>query len=75
MGALLPIENLRERDTLRVACGVGVLFVVSMIPYAGAVALFVAACWGLGALIETRIGKRPVPEGDGPFRTAAPPVA
>ena len=73
VGALLPIDDLRERDVLRIACGVGVLFGVSMIPYAGAVALFVAACWGLGALIDTRIGKRPVPEGDGPFRTAAPP--
>lgn len=74
VGALLPIERLRERDALRVAAGVGVLFVVSMIPFAGTIALFVAACWGLGALIDTRIGKRPVPEGDGPFRTAAPPA-
>lgn len=73
VGALLPMENLKERDGLRVAMGVGVLFMVSLIPYAGFLALFVASCWGLGALIDTRIGKRPSPEGDGPFRTPAPP--
>lgn len=76
LGAALPVEKLRGRSVLQLAAGCGVLFVASLVPFVGDVAVAIAAIVGLGALAITRFGKQgPEPKGDptpaGPYRTSA----
>lgn len=81
IGALLPLpqwraENERaSRDVERLAAGVLVLFVASIVPFAGTFATAIAACLGLGALVRTCFGKVPLRDvgesGAGPYRAPA----
>ncbi len=73
LGAALPIPQLQGKEIHQLAAGVGVLFLASLVPFAGGVFTAAVACLGLGALIRTRFGKLPpedLPEA-GPYRTAA----
>ena len=60
IGAAIPSEKLSDRPILRLASGVGVLFVASLVPFVGPILVAVIACVGVGALVRTR------------FRTEAP---
>jgi hypothetical protein len=62
LGAALPIEALRERPFTQLASGVGVLFVLSLVPIIGAIGMFAAATLGFGAVLLTRFSKRAVDE-------------
>ncbi len=75
IGAALPVTHLRNRPVLQLAAGVGVLFVCSLVPDVGSVAIALAAVVGLGAVIGTRLRKTPPPPATdstpaGPYRTA-----
>jgi hypothetical protein len=71
LGAALPVERLRGRPVLQILAGVSCLFVASLVPGLGAIAIAVAACLGLGALVRTRFRASPPAEltGEGPYRT------
>ncbi|MCA9609141.1 MAG: hypothetical protein KC619_26250 [Myxococcales bacterium] len=72
LGAALPIPQLQGKEVHQLAAGVAVLFLASLVPFAGGVFTAAVACLGLGALIRTRFGKLPptdLPEA-GPYRTA-----
>lgn len=74
IGAALPLPHLKGKEVLQLAAGVGVLFVASLVPVAGGIAIACAACLGFGALVRTRFAVTPptdLPAGDGPFRTPA----
>lgn len=60
IGAAIPSEKLSDRPILRLASGVGVLFVASLVPFVGPILVAIVACIGVGALVRTR------------FRTDAP---
>lgn len=62
LGAALPIETLRERPIAQLASGVGVLFVLSLVPVIGSIGMFAAATIGFGAVLLTRFSKRAVGE-------------
>jgi hypothetical protein len=72
-GAALPVERLRGKPILQLAAGVFALWLVSLIPFAGAFATLLAAAIGLGALIITRFRPTaqlpPDPTPAGPYRT------
>lgn len=72
LGATLPIPQLQGKEIHQLAAGVAVLFLASLVPFAGGIFTAAVACLGVGALIRTRLGKTPpedLPEG-GPYRTA-----
>ena len=72
IGAALPVERLRGRPVLQILAGVSCLFVASLVPGLGMVAIAAAACLGLGALVRTRFRAVPPTElvcGDGPYRS------
>ena len=79
LGACLPIAALRDAPVRRLAAGVLVLFVASLVPVLGTLLVVVMSCLGLGALIRTRFRTTPPIElasrGDvidcGPYRTSA----
>lgn len=60
IGAAIPSENLTDRPILRLAAGVGVLWVCSLVPFIGPLLVAIVACIGVGAIVRTR------------FRTDAP---
>lgn len=73
IGAALPVPQLRGREVLQLAAGVGVLFLCSCLPVVGSIATAIAACAGFGALLRTRFAKWPpkdLPDA-GPYRTAS----
>jgi hypothetical protein len=61
LGALLPIPQLHERPLMQLGAGVLTLYLASLVPGVGTLALMVAGALGLGAVIRTRL------------RTTAPP--
>jgi hypothetical protein len=72
IGAALPVERLRGRPVMQILAGVSCLFVASLVPGLGLVAIAVAACLGLGALVRTRFRAAPPTEllvSEGPYRT------
>jgi hypothetical protein len=76
LGAALPLAMLKGKPVLELGAGVLVLYVASLVPFAGQIALAVAAAIGIGALARTRF--RTMAEVDredrtpiGPYRTAA----
>lgn len=60
IGAAIPAQSLTDRPILRLAAGVGVLWVCSLVPFVGPILVALVACIGVGALVRTR------------FRTDAP---
>jgi len=72
-GAVIPMEALRGKPILQLGAGVFALWLVSLIPFAGAFATALAASLGLGALIITRFRPTaqlpPDPTPAGPYRT------
>ena len=69
LGAVLPVPRLRDNETAQLAAGVGLLFLVSLVPFFGGAALALATLFGLGAVAMTRLGRRPVmPAPEGPYR-------
>ncbi|MDH5492184.1 MAG: hypothetical protein OEY14_09535 [Myxococcales bacterium] len=72
LGALLPLEALDERPMIRLLAGVGVIWLVSWIPWLGDLLLLLVATAGCGAAMRTRLGRRALPEalGQGPYRSA-----
>ncbi len=79
VGALLPIEALRDQPLKQVAVGAASLAVVSLVPVLGALIGLAAAFAGVGALLASR--ERPLfgrggdgPGSLGPYRTAGYPV-
>jgi hypothetical protein len=77
IGAVLPITQLRERPVLQLAVGVATLYVASLVPGVGTLALTAAGALGLGALVRTRLGKTAPPSlpatPAGPYRTSPYP--
>lgn len=74
LGAMLPIAALRGKPVLQLAAGCAVLYLLSLVPFVGAIGGLIAACIGLGAVMITKLrphaevaGENP-PEG--PYRTA-----
>jgi hypothetical protein len=75
LGAALPFPQLKGREVLQLAAGVGVLFLVSLLPGIGGIFTAAAACLGVGALVRTRgapVPPRDLPTENGPYRTPAP---
>jgi hypothetical protein len=60
IGKVLPIRALEGRPITQLAVGVLALFVASSVPIVGALAAFAAACIGLGAVVVTHAGARPL---------------
>jgi len=54
IGAAIPAQSLTDRPILRLATGVGVLWVCSLVPFIGPVLVALVACIGVGALVRTR---------------------
>jgi uncharacterized membrane protein len=77
IGLVLPIPSLKDRPVHQLAAGVGTLYVASLVPGAGGIALAIAAVLGLGALLRTRLSKDVPPrlEASGAYRDAAYPQA
>lgn len=77
IGAVLPIERLKDRPVHQLAAGVGTLYVASLVPGAGGIALAVAAVLGLGSLLRTRLSKDVPPrlETNSAYRDSAYPQA
>jgi hypothetical protein len=73
LGAILPVERLRDRPVMQLAAGTTVLFVTSLIPVIGPLALLVAGAIGLGAIARTRLSTmapmRDQPAGEAPYRS------
>lgn len=73
IGAVLPVERLKDRPVMQLAAGTAVLFVTSLIPLIGPLALLVAGAIGLGAIARTRLGPfAPMPSqpsGEAPYRS------
>jgi hypothetical protein len=73
LGGVLPITALRNRPVVQLAVGLGILFLVGLIPKVGTLIVFVTAAAGFGAVMATKLGK--MPRGGkrhvatGPFRT------
>nr|MDQ3035878.1 hypothetical protein [Myxococcota bacterium] len=61
IGAALPLPALANRPVLQLGVGVLILFVVSRVPVIGGLLIFGATIGGLGAVILTRLGQKPVP--------------
>ncbi|MGE0785194.1 MAG: hypothetical protein AB7S26_05855 [Sandaracinaceae bacterium] len=75
LGAALPVPKLNGNEIAQLGAGVLVLFLCSLVPVVGKIAVAVAACLGLGALIRTRLKPTPpedLPRGEGPYRTPSP---
>ena len=75
-GTLLPVEALRGKPVLRLGAGVLALYVASLVPFAGSIAVAAAAVVGLGALVITRFKttvevERERAASDGPYRAPA----
>lgn len=78
IGVVLPVERLRDRPVLQLAAGVLTLYVASLVPGVGGLALLFAALVGLGAVVRTRLGKDVPPrfsEEGSPYRGSAYPEA
>ena len=58
LGAAIPLEPIQQRPIAQLACGVGILFLVSLIPFLGTFGLIIAATVGLGAVLLTRFSKQ-----------------
>ncbi len=58
LGAAIPIERVQRSPIAQLAVGVGILFLISLVPFIGWVVLIVAAAVGLGAVLLTRLSKR-----------------
>ena len=73
LGAVLPIPQIQGKEVHQLGAGVAVLFLASLVPFAGGVFTAVVACLGLGALIRTRLGTTPLVKAPaaGAYRTAA----
>ncbi|MDH5492797.1 MAG: polymer-forming cytoskeletal protein, partial [Myxococcales bacterium] len=56
LGAALPIAWLRGRPVAQLAAGLGLLFLLSLVPWIGALVFSVALIVGLGAIVLTRFG-------------------
>lgn len=72
LGAVLPIPQLKGNEVGQLGAGVAVLFLASLVPFAGGVLTAVIACLGVGALMRTKLGGERLearPDG-GPYRTA-----
>lgn len=78
VGALLPIEALRDQPVKQVAAGALSLAVVSLVPVLGALVGLAAAFAGVGALLTSQehrlFGRGRGPGSMGPYRTAGYPV-
>lgn len=75
VGAALPVARIHGHPVRELAAGVAILWVASLVPVAGTLALVVVGLVGLGAVLHTRWGQLAPPPGAplgaGPFRTAA----
>ena len=76
VGQALPVDGLPTAPTPRLAAGLGTLWLVSLVPVGGALALSCASFVGLGALLRSgfrRLPRTPATRGpaDGPYRSAA----
>ena len=73
VGAILPIERLKDRPVMQLAAGTAVLFVTSLIPVIGPLALLMVGAIGLGAIARTRLSPfAPMPSqpaGEAPYRS------
>ncbi len=77
IGLVLPIPQLKDRPVHQLGAGVFTLYVASLVPGAGGIALAIASVLGLGALLRTRLSKDVPPrlEQDGSYRDSAYPQA
>ena len=57
IGEALPVPALQGRPVLRLAAGMGVLFIVTRVPFLGWLAFLLALAIGVGAVVLTRFGK------------------
>jgi len=73
LGAALPIPQLQGNEIGQLGAGVAVLFLASLVPFAGGVFTAAVACLGVGALMRTKLGaeRLEAPPESGPYRTAA----
>lgn len=58
LGSVMPVGFLEDRPVLQLAVGLGVLFVLGMVPVIGGLIVFCAVLAGLGAVISTSFGQR-----------------
>lgn len=72
LGAALPIPQLKGNEIGQLGAGVAVLFLASLVPFAGGIFTAVIACLGVGALMRTKLGgeRLETPPEAGPYRTA-----
>ncbi|NOY92352.1 MAG: DUF342 domain-containing protein, partial [Deltaproteobacteria bacterium] len=57
LGSALPVPALKGRPVLGLAAGVGLLYLTSLVPVVGSLALLAVAWVGFGAVVRTRFGK------------------
>ncbi len=57
VGAALPVTALRDRPILQLAAGIFVLYLASLVPVIGALAVLFASALGFGAVLLTRFRK------------------
>ncbi|MGE0784571.1 MAG: hypothetical protein AB7S26_02710 [Sandaracinaceae bacterium] len=58
LGSALPLRRLKDRPVAQLAAGVGVFFVVGLVPKIGVLVVIAAVLAGLGAVIATEFGAR-----------------
>jgi len=77
IGALMPVAQLRDRPVLQLAAGVAALYLASLVPGIGTLALMAAGAVGLGAIVRTRLRTSAPPRLPvtpvGPYRTSSYP--
>jgi hypothetical protein len=61
LGAALPLTALHDRPVLQLFAGIAALFVLALVPVVGTLLSVLAALVGLGAVVLTRMGGRPLP--------------
>jgi len=74
VGQALPIEGLATTPAPRLAAGLGVLWLISLVPVGGALVMSCATLVGLGAVVRVvsrRFPRRRPPPVDGPYRSVA----
>jgi len=59
LGHGLPIAALKDKPVFQLGAGVAILFVTSLVPFFGTLAVFIAGLFGFGAVVLTRAGTRP----------------
>jgi hypothetical protein len=72
LGSVLPIPMLKNRPVVQLGVGLGLLFLLGLVPKIGTLLVIAIALAGFGAVVATKLGKKPrngrTHVATGPFR-------